>query len=50
MTKRCNGQGAVYLRGDGRWEGQIRLGDGGGNRCTGRVGARSSGGSAKRAG
>lgn len=28
MTKRGNGQGAVYLRGDGRWEAQIRLAGG----------------------
>ena len=28
MAKRGNGQGAVYLRGDGRWEGQIRLAGG----------------------
>ena len=25
MAKRANGQGAVYLRGDGRWEAQLRL-------------------------
>ena len=25
MGKRANGQGAVYLRGDGRWEGQLRF-------------------------
>jgi hypothetical protein len=29
MGKRANGQGAVYLRGDGRWEGQLRLPAGG---------------------
>jgi integrase len=28
MAKRGNGQGAVYLRGDGRWEAQIRLAGG----------------------
>ncbi len=27
--KRANGQVAVYLRGDGRWEGQLRLPAGG---------------------
>ncbi len=31
MGKRANGQGAVYLRGDGRWEGQLRLPAGGAN-------------------
>ena len=25
LGKRANGRGAVYLRGDGRWEGQLRL-------------------------
>jgi hypothetical protein len=29
MGKRANGQGAVYLRGDGRWKGQLRLPAGG---------------------
>lgn len=29
MAKRSNGQGAVYLRGDGRWEAQLRLAGGG---------------------
>ena len=29
MGKRANGQGAVYLRGDGRWESQLRLPAGG---------------------
>ena len=28
MAKRASGQGAVYLRADGRWEGQIRLAGG----------------------
>jgi hypothetical protein len=28
MAKRSNGQGAVYLIGDGRWEAQIRLAGG----------------------
>jgi hypothetical protein len=28
MPKRAKGEGAVYLRGDGRWEAQLRLGVG----------------------
>lgn len=28
MARRRWGQGAVYLRADGRWEGQLRLPDG----------------------
>src|SRR5690349_14574715 len=28
MGKRSKGEGAVYLRGDGRWEAQLRLGVG----------------------
>src|SRR5258706_2306076 len=29
MAKRANGQGVVYLGGDGRWEAQLRLAGGG---------------------
>ena len=28
MARRAKGEGAVYLRGDGRWEAQLRLGVG----------------------
>ncbi len=28
MARRSKGEGAIYLRGDGRWEAQLRLGAG----------------------
>jgi integrase len=37
MAKRANGQGAVYLRGDGRWEAQLRLAGGGRKSVYGRT-------------
>jgi hypothetical protein len=50
MAKRGNGQGAVYLRADGRWEAQIRLAGGLRKSVYGQPGARWSASSAKRAG
>lgn len=41
MAKGANGQGAVCLRGDGRWETQLRLAGGGRNRSMGGHGVRS---------
>jgi len=37
MAKRANGQGAVYLRGDGRWEAQLRFAGGGRKSVYGRT-------------
>jgi len=37
MAKRANGQGAVYLRGDGRWDAQLRLAGGGRKSVNGRT-------------
>jgi len=50
MAKRGNGQGAVYLRGDGRWEAQIRLAGGRRKSVYGPPGGKWSGGCAKPAG
>jgi hypothetical protein len=37
MAKRADGQGAVYLRADGRWEAQLRLAGGGRKSVYGRT-------------
>ncbi len=47
MGRRANGQGAVYLRGDGRWEGQLRLPAGGRNLSTRGLGTSCYGSSAR---